>query len=143
MSLKDSVKLAIDNAISSGNQPRAPRGGMGLVLSAGARYRTLLNAKGLTPAGSYYYQKKGIAPPTQFDYEQDAVRKGSSLFIKTLDNQQRRIGTWDPVKNEWKYTKLGVKFYAKSVDRFVVKWPVFIRCFHPCCGEEGQRRKER
>ena len=49
-------------------------------------------------------EKKGIQPPTSsgFDYEQDAIRKGSSLFIKLLDGTERRVGTWNPVKNEFK-----------------------------------------
>ena len=56
------VKNQIDAAIAEGKQPKAPRSGLGLVLSTGARYRTLYDKNGITGAGRYYYDKTGIAP---------------------------------------------------------------------------------
>ena len=76
-SMKRQTKNEIDTAIAAGVQPNAPRSGLGLVLRAGARFRTLYNAKGITEAGKYYYDKTGISPPKTFDYQQDAVRKGA------------------------------------------------------------------
>ena len=55
------MKQAIDAAIQQGIQPKAPRVGIGLVLGIpGARFRTLYDKNGLTPAGRYHYDKTGI-----------------------------------------------------------------------------------
>ena len=123
------MKTQIDEAIAVGTQPKAPRNGLGLVLPTGARFRTLYDKKGLTPAGKYYYEKTGIAPPGKFDYQQDAVRKGRSQYIKLLDGTQKKVSTWDNVNREWKLTALGKTFYAyaKAVDRYTVLWPVKIQ----------------
>ena len=89
--LRQNVKAQIDQAISVGAQPKAPRNGLGLVLPSGARFRTLYDKKGITAAGEYYYEKSGIPPPGKFDFQQDAVRKGKSNFIKLLDGTQKKI----------------------------------------------------
>ena len=64
--VRQNVKTQIDQAISIGTQPKAPRNGIGLVLPSGARFRTLYDKKGITPAGSYYYEQTGILPPGNF-----------------------------------------------------------------------------
>ena len=84
------VKSQIDQAIAAGAQPKAPRSGLGLVLAAGTRFRTLYDKNGITAAGSYYYDTTGIAPPGKFDYQQDAVRKGRSQYIKLLDGTNKK-----------------------------------------------------
>ena len=89
-SMKRQTKNEIDAAIAAGVQPNAPRSGLGLVLRAGTRFRTLYNAKGLTEAGKYYYDKTGISPPKTFDYQQDAVRKGRGQYIKLLDGRRKK-----------------------------------------------------
>ncbi len=125
--VRQNVRAQIDQAIAVGAQPKAPRNGLGLVLPSGARFRTLYDKNGLTPAGRYYYDKTGIAPPGKFDYQQDAVRKGRSQYIKLLDGTQKKISTWDNVNREWKLTKLGAQFYSKATSKFVVLWPVKIQ----------------
>ena len=69
------VKYQIDAAIAVGTQPKAPRSGLGLVLPAGTRFRTLFDKSGITAAGTYYYDNVGIAPPRNFDYQQDVIRR--------------------------------------------------------------------
>ena len=81
------------------------------MLPTGARFRTLYNNAGLTAAGRYYYDQTGIEPPGKFDFEQDAVRKGRSQYIKLLDGTQKKVSTWDSVKKEWKLTALGRTFF--------------------------------
>ena len=76
------VRAQIDQSIQAGAQPKTPRNGLGLVLPTGTRFRTLYDKKGLTGAGKYYYDKSGIPPPGQFDFQQDAKRKGRSQYIK-------------------------------------------------------------
>ena len=88
--VRPNVKAQIDQAIAQGTQPKAPRNGLGLVLPSEAQFQTLYNKSGLTPAGRYYYDKSGIAAPGQFDFQQDAVRKGKSQYIKTLDDQLKK-----------------------------------------------------
>ena len=126
--VRQQVKTAIDAAIQQGVQPKAPRDGIGLVLGIpGARFRTIYDKNGMTPAGKYYYDKTGITPPGKFDYQQDAVRKGRSQYIKLLDGTQKKVSTWDNVNREWKLTALGRTFYSRQVDRYVILWPVEIQ----------------
>lgn len=125
--VRQQVKTQIDTAVRSGVLPKAPRSGLGLVLPTGARFRTLFDQNGITPAGRYYYTKVGIEPPTNFDYQQDAVRRGRSQYIKLLDGTTKKVSTWDNINREWKLTALGKKFYAKAVDKFTVLWPVRVQ----------------
>ena len=119
MSIKQDVKKALDEAIQAGKQPKAPRSGIGLVLPLNSRNRALVDKKGVTKIGKYYYQQMGIDAPMTFDFQQDAVRRGRSKFIKLLDGTQKKVSTWDNIKNEWSFTRLGHQFYAKAVDRYV------------------------
>ena len=121
------AKTQIDQAIQAGAQPKAPRSGIGLVITAGTRYRTLYDRNGLTGIGKYYYDKSGIPPPGQFSWTQDSVRKGRSQYIKLLDGTQKKISTWDNVNREWRLTSLGRTFYSKAVDRYTILWPVKIQ----------------
>lgn len=119
--IRQNVKQAINTAIQQGIQPKAPRNGLGLVLNVpGARFRTLFDEGGLAPAARYYYEEIGIDPPDELDYQQDAIRRGRSQYIKLLDSTQRKISTWDNVGRQWKLTALGKKFYSKAVDKFTV-----------------------
>ncbi len=126
MSIKRDVKTALDEAIQAGKQPKAPRSGIGLVLPLNSRNRALVDKNGVTKLGTYYYRQMGIDAPMTFDFQQDAVRRGRSKFIKLLDGTQKKVSTWDNIKNEWNFTKLGQQFYAKAVDRYVVEFPVRI-----------------
>ena len=54
------VENQIDAAITIGEQPKAPRNGIGLILPTSARSRTLYDKNGITAAGKYYYDKTGI-----------------------------------------------------------------------------------
>ena len=116
--VRPQVKQAILEAIQQGNQPTAPRNGVGLVLrTPTGRFRQLVDKKGLTSAGKYYYQKTGLPNPGSFDYQQDAMRKGRSQYIKLMDGSTKKVSTWDPNAREWKHTQLGKKFFGKAVDR--------------------------
>ena len=101
---------------------------MGLVLATpSGRFRTLYSKKGSTAAGKCFYDKSDIPPPGQFNFQQDAVRKGRSQFIKLLDGTQKKVSTWDNVNRDWKLTAMGKTFYSKAVDRYTVLWPVRIQ----------------
>ncbi len=125
--LRQQVKTALDAAIAAGAQPSAPRSGLGLVVKTPAgRFRTLVDKKGLTPAGNYYYDKSGLPPPRSFDYQQDTTRKGRTQYIKLLDGSQKAVSRWDNVNREWKLTKLGHQFYSKAVSKYTILWPVEV-----------------
>ena len=93
--VRPQVKQAIDQAIQQGNQPTAPRSGVGSVLKTPiGRFRQLVDKKGLTSAGKYYYEK------TEQTNQQDAVRNGRSQYIKLMDGSVKKINTWDPNARE-------------------------------------------
>ena len=128
--MRPQVKAALDQAILTGAQPSAPRNGIGLVLrTPTGRFRQLVDKKGLTAAGRYYYDKTGIPTPGPFDYNQDAFRKngGRSQYIKLMDGSQKKVSTWDPNQREWKHTALGKQFFGKAVDRYTILWPAKIQ----------------
>ena len=126
--LRPRARQALDLLIAQGVQPKAARNGVGLVLqSPGTRATTLFNQRGLTPSGKYYYEKKGLSPPTRFDYEQDPERRGRSQYIRLLDGTSKKIATWNANKREWNLTQLGKTFYSKSVDKFIVLWPAKVQ----------------
>jgi hypothetical protein len=110
--VRPQVKNQIDAAIASGAQPKAPRSGLGLVLPTAGRFRTIFDKNGITAAGQYYYDRVGIQPPKNFDYQQDPIRKGKSQYITLLDGTMKKISTWDNVNREWKLT--GKTFLCKG-----------------------------
>ena len=123
--LRRQVKLDIDAAITANTEPTAPRNGVGLVLKSGRRFRNIMDARGLTPAGKYYYEKTGKQSPKGF-HNQDAYRKGRRMLIKTLDGSTRAVATWDNIQNEWRPTQLGKRFYKDAKDKYTVLFPVNI-----------------
>ena len=126
--IRPQVRRAIDSAVAAGIQPKAGRNGVGLSLAIpGARFRLLYNQNGILPAGKYYYEKTGIPTPGQFDYTQDAERRGRSNYIKLLDGSQKKVSTWDNINRSWKLTAMGKLFYSRAVDKYTVLWPVKIQ----------------
>ena len=81
------MKSHVDAAIQREEPPKAPRTGVGLVVVVPGRRRvTIVNGKGVvTPAGEYYYEKKGQQAPRIFDYDQRPIREGQREIIKLLD----------------------------------------------------------
>ena len=88
--VRPQVKNQIDAAIASGAQPKAPRSGLGLVLPTAGRFRTIFDKNGITAAGQYYYDRVGIQPPKNFDYQQDPIRKEKSQYITLLDGTMKK-----------------------------------------------------
>ena len=124
--LLDSVKAAIDAAVASNQQPRAPKAARGLVLSIpGGRARKIMDTKGnLTPAGKYFYEKTSQQAPNRgFDFNQEPTRRGNRVQASLLDGQRATVRTWDGVQRKWRFTKAGQEFYKDSEDRYVVTFP--------------------
>jgi hypothetical protein len=52
------VKTDIDVAINANIEPIAPRNGIGLILQNNRRFRHLMDARGLTPAGNIIFRRQ-------------------------------------------------------------------------------------
>ena len=84
-----------------------------------------MDARGLTLAGTYYFQKTGKEAPKHV-YHQDAFRKGRRMRIRTVDGSIRAVATWNNIQNEWRPTQLGKAFYKNAKDKYTVLFPVNI-----------------
>ncbi len=80
----------------------------------------------LTPAGKFYYEQTGTAPPGKFDFSQNPARKWRSLMISLLDGSKKAVGRFDPVSKDFKPTALGRSFYKNRKDRYTVLIPVSV-----------------
>ena len=79
----------------------------------------------LTEAGEYYYATtEQRAPTARLDYGQQPERRGSRATVKLLDGRKATVRSWDPVRSQWRYTKLGKDFYKDAKDSYVVTFPV-------------------
>ena len=99
----------------------------GLLLSIpGKRPRRLMDLAGnLTDAGTYYYEKAAREAPTHgFDKKQEPTRRGARVHIKMLDGTTAAAKTWDNINGQWKFTKLGKRFYKDSTDTYLVTFPI-------------------
>ena len=127
MSLRRATKLDLDSAIQAGLRPSVPKSGMGLVLQDGRTRKTLINAAGQqTPAGKYFYSHSDLTPPKTFDFAQEPVRRGRSLYVNLLDGSQRAVSRFDAVSKKFEPTALGKKFFAHRKTRFTVLFPVSV-----------------
>ena len=123
--LKQQVRIGIDATIAKRLDPIAPRNGIGLALQNCRRFRRLMDARGRTPAGTYYFQKTGKEAPKHF-YHPYAFRKGRRMRIMTLDGSTRAVATWNNIHNAWKPTQLGKRLYKNANDKYTVLLPVSI-----------------
>ncbi len=97
INLKDTDKLLMDAAIAANEEPRAPKGGRGLLLNiSGKRARRLMDVAGnLTAVGTYFYTQSAREAPTHgFDQREEPTRKGSRVQIKLLDGATAAVKTW-------------------------------------------------
>ena len=79
----------------------------------------------MTIAGEYYYATTAQRAPTGgLDYAQMPERRGNRATVKLLDGRKAGVRSWDPVRSEWRYTKLGRDFYKDAKDSYVVTFPV-------------------
>ena len=126
--MREADSAAVDSTIAAGSAPRAPPRDRGLLLTIPGRRQglRLIDAHGsLTPNGTYYYETTGHAAPNKgFDYNQVPIRRGARVQIKLLDGSSATAKTWDGVKRQWHFTKIGQRFYRDSQDSYVVTCPV-------------------
>ena len=83
------------------------------------------SSSGLTEAGEYYYATTAQRAPTAgIDYAQQPERRGNRATVKLLDGRKAVVRSWDPVRSQWRYTKLGRYFYKDAMDSYAVTFPV-------------------
>ena len=106
-------QAGIDAAIAANERPRVPASNRGLVVGVpGGRARRLMDGSGsLTEAGEYYYATtQQRAPTAGLDYSQQPERQGNRTTVNILDGRRAGVRSWDPVRKQWRYTKLGRGF---------------------------------
>ena len=121
------MRESVNAAIVAGEEPRAPTRGPGLILRIpGGKARRLIETNGhLTPAGAHFYERTAREPPTAgIDPTAAPTRQGARLLIKLLNGKTSAVRTWDGVQRRWRFTRLGLKYYAESQDSYVVTFPV-------------------
>ena len=107
------------------NNVRPKRAASGnLILRDGRNYRTLVNTSGrLTPAGRAWQQLTGTALSAEnYDENQLPVRTGNRETIR-VRGKERLARTYDPATNDWRYSRLGRRFYSEARVQYVVKVP--------------------
>ena len=121
MPLQDSIKEKIRNAIRA-REPVRTKSGDYLLRFGNARnsgYRYLVRNSVATEAGDYWAEQTNQPLPIEgFDPNQAPVRRGRTFYIETTKGQQV-VRTWDPVRNRFKYTALGRKFYKDRRSEWV------------------------
>ena len=112
----------VRDAIAKGLRPSRTKSDT-LILRDGKKHRVLLTQDGEpTVAGKAFQNQSGETLPKEgFDTEQIPFRKGNSEYI-LKNGQEKLTRTYDSVSNDWKYTGLGRKFYAKKIS-YIVKIP--------------------
>ncbi len=64
-----------------------------------------------------------VAPDGGFDCSQEPTRRGARIHVRLLNEPQATVRSWDGVKRQWRFTKLGQKFYQERHDSYVVIFP--------------------
>ncbi len=133
-------RAAVDAAIAAGTFPTYPRGSQNFTLNlAGGKRAILVKADGsFTPEGEHWSAATTQALPQGIDYQQRPVTEGPSQFI-TVKSKRQRIRTWDPVTNEFRYTKIGVLWAANHRIEVVVEIPVTVRGTNASTGRQWVR----
>ena len=145
MSTKKEARLtarrtAVEAAIAAGTAPAYPRASQNFTLKlAGGKRAVLVKADGsFTPEDEWWSAKSGQALPAGIDYRQRPITIGPSQYIEVKGKGQR-IRTWDPVKNEFAHTKLGVLWAANKRIEVVVEIPVTIKGTNASTGRTWER----
>ena len=121
-------KRKIQLAIEAGRAPVRAKGGSLLLRFGGRGFKYLVKDGEATEAGRFWAEKSGQPLPNEgFDHSQQPVRRGRSEFIQMLNGEERLVRTYDPVRQKYKHTKTGLKFYKNAKSQFLVQIPVIIR----------------
>ena len=122
---------ALDAAVAAGADPFQSGGGQqGLLVRPPGRraIRLFTDAGALNDAGTYYFQKRAVAPPDRgFDPNQEPVLHRRREQIMLRDGSMGTLRTFDG--KQWRFTKLGQSYYAERRVKFLAYLPVFFRYF--------------
>ena len=100
-----------------------------VLLKSGNRRHTLVSTtRERVALGEYYEQKcSNELPVGGFDPTQAPFREGNTEFIKMRSGEERTVRRYDPVDNEYKFTKLGKSFYSRLKTNYVVQTSVKVK----------------
>ena len=122
---------ALDAAVAAGAELFQSKGSQqGLLVRAPGRcaIRLFTDAGALNDAGTYYFQKRALAPPDRgFDPNQEPVLHRRREQILLCDGSMGTLRTFDG--KQWRFTKLGQSYYAEKRVKFLAYLPVFFRYF--------------
>ena len=78
--------------------------------------------------GEHYEQKSSNELPVGgFDPTQAHYKEGNTEYIQMRSGEERTVRRYDPVDNEYKFTKLGKSFYSRLKRNYVVQIPVKVK----------------
>ena len=94
--------------------PHSTRSGSVILRNENKRHTLISTTGERTTLGEYYEQKSSAELPVGgFDPTQAPFLEGNTEFIKMRSGEKRTVRRYDPVDNEYKFTKLGKSFYSR------------------------------
>jgi hypothetical protein len=117
------MQAFLDSARGADIHPKRTASGS-LIVRRGTSYRALVDASGRkTAAGKYWERLTGSTIPSEAEAPRGApVRRKNKEFLQ-VRGKERLLRTYDPVTNDWKYSRLGKQHYKTARMQYVVKVP--------------------
>jgi hypothetical protein len=117
------MQAFLDSARGADIRPKRTASGS-LIVRQGTKYRALVGASGhKTAAGKYWERITGSTLPSEAEAPGGApVRRTNKEFLQ-VRGKERLLRTYDPVSNDWKYSRLGKQHYKTARMQYVVKVP--------------------
>ena len=89
--------------------------------------RLVTPAGKLTQAGTHYYEKTGTTPPSGlFDPQRPLLREKDKEFVVLRNGKRRLARTYDPVQDDYRYTRIGKQYFANTREEYLLSLPVKI-----------------
>ena len=105
----------LDKAISENVEPTYLKSGSLALQYSGGRITLSSPAGKLTSLGKQFYAKTGrVKAQSAYDITQTLTREKDREFLTTRNGQRRLVRRYDPVQNDFTYTKAGKQFFAAS-----------------------------
>lgn len=122
------AKQSIDSMLTDNVNPHNTKSGSVILRSGTKRLTLVTSTRERTALGEYYEQKsRNELPVGGFDPTQASYREGNTEFIRMRSGEERTVRRYDPVDNEYKFTKLGKSVYSRLKRNYVVQIPVMIK----------------
>jgi hypothetical protein len=128
MAARKRQRELIDELVAAGAVPQKLRNSEGISLVLGRRRISMVDSGGsVTPQGVYWQQSTGGQLPAGGFMQQVASRDGDVETIRLRNGRKATTRRWDAVKGEWKFTRLGNRYYKTLRRNYVVQVPVIVK----------------